>query len=115
MATNLSGMRMNLNEGSSLGTLLERIAIVMLITAVSALLFLLFFQQDLQVSREVLKYALFAALGVVAGFSARYLLATQTIYLCAPPAPTTCGPPRRWSSAPIGRATYIYLLRLDLS
>jgi len=72
---------MNLNEGSSLGSLLERIAIVMLITAVSALLFLLFFQQDLQVSREVLKYALFAALGLVAGFSARYLLATQTFYL----------------------------------
>src|SRR3989304_4271261 len=81
MATNLSGMRMNLNEGSSLGSLLERIAFGMLITAVSALLFLLFFQQEQQVSREVLKYALFAALGLVAGFSARYLLATQTFYL----------------------------------
>lgn len=72
---------MNLSEGRTLGGLLERIALVILITAISALLLLLAIMQDLQVPREILKYTLLAALGLAAGGSSRYLLANQRFTL----------------------------------
>lgn len=81
MAANTSEMRMNQSESSTLGGLLERIALVVLITAVGGLLFLLLFTLDLQVPREWLKYVLIAALGLAAGFSARLLLAGHNFYL----------------------------------
>ncbi|HEX9595776.1 MAG TPA: hypothetical protein VF982_02760 [Anaerolineales bacterium] len=81
MAANTSGMRMNLSEGSTLGGLLERIALVLLVTAVAGLLFLLLLSVDLQVPREWFKYVLVAALGLAAGCSARFLLAGHNFYL----------------------------------
>ncbi len=72
---------MNLSEGSTLGGLLERIALVLLITAVAGLLFLLLLTLDLQVPREWLKYGLVGSLGLAAGVSARFLLAGHNFYL----------------------------------
>lgn len=72
---------MNLGEGSSLGGLLERIALVVLITAACGLLFLLLLTLDLQIPREWLKYVLLAALGLAAGLSARFLLAGRVFTL----------------------------------
>ena len=81
MAAILNRLRVNLGEGSSLGGLLERIALVVLITAAGGLLFLLLLTLDLQIPREWLKYVLLAALGLAAGLGARLLLAGRVFAL----------------------------------
>ncbi|MBX3048991.1 MAG: hypothetical protein KIT46_01665 [Anaerolineales bacterium] len=81
MATNVIQMpRMN-SSPSTFGHLLEQVVLVTLITAVTALALLLLFSLELQVSLTAMKYAALGLVGLVAGFSARRLLAGRSYAL----------------------------------